>query len=72
MGKISQAALKVGALAERAAFLVGVDGFAARLFQSAVLQIRVLLFGGDATIADFHAPILTVNSDACNPLFLQG
>jgi hypothetical protein len=34
--------------------------------QGGKLQVRVLVLGGDTTIADFHAAILTLISDACN------
>jgi len=40
--------------------------------QGGQLQVGILVLSGDATIADFHAVILTLISDALNLLFLQG
>src|SRR5262249_31965814 len=40
--------------------------------QGGQLQVGVLVLGGDTTIAYFHAIILTLISDACKRLFLQG
>jgi hypothetical protein len=36
------------------------------------LQVRVLVLGGDATVINVHAPILTAIYDARKPLFLWG
>jgi hypothetical protein len=52
--------------------LVGEDALAPCPLQRGQLQIGILIVGGDASIADFHAAILTLISDACKRLFLQG
>jgi hypothetical protein len=52
--------------------LIGAYLFASCLLQGRQSQIRILVPGGDATIADFPAAILTVISDACNLWSWQG
>ena len=55
----------------RAGGLVGEYPFAPYPLQGGQLQVRVLVLSGDAAITDFHAPILTLISDARKQLFLQ-
>jgi len=55
----------------RATGLIGEYPLAPCPLQSGQLQVRVLVIGGDATVADFHASILTMIYDARNLLFLQ-
>ena len=51
--------------------LLGAYPLAPCLLQGGELHVGVLVIRGHATRADFHAPILTLLSDASNLLFLQ-
>jgi hypothetical protein len=50
---------------------VGAYPFASYPLQGGKLQVRVWGIRGDATLADVHAPILTLICDARKSLFVQ-
>jgi hypothetical protein len=51
--------------------LVGEYPLAPGPLQGSQLQVGILVLGGDATIANVHAAILTLIFVACKPFFLQ-
>lgn len=67
--EVGKAFVELGSPRGRAADPVGIDTAAPRLLQSGDLQVGVLVVGGDAGIADFHALIFGLNYRTRKRLF---